>query len=97
MVNAMGSLVDSVIKSNVINVDANSIEQPRTAWSEKIKRKLWENENGLLIENASFIGYGIPTRKFYIYDGYDSYGKGIFLDCLPNLGKAKLAAEKLIK
>jgi len=93
----MGSIVDSVLKSKVVNVDASSIQQPKTIWTEKIKRKLWENENGLLIENASFIGYGIPTRKFYIYENYDAYGKGVGLGCLPNLGKAKLEAESFIK
>ncbi len=88
-------IVDSVLKSNPVHVNTSDIKTPVTEWACRVKSKVWQNENGLIIENNSSMTHGKPVRRFFIFKNQEDYDAGRVAAESVNLGKAKLSAESL--
>tara|TARA_R110000851_G_scaffold2989_1_gene12105 strand:- start:407 stop:724 length:318 start_codon:yes stop_codon:yes gene_type:complete len=87
------SIISSVTSLKAVHVNADiSNKELKTKWK-KLNSKLWSNEKGFLVENASYVAYGKSVREFYIYRNQECYSRGLFFNSHVNLRGAQLAAE----
>ena len=61
-------VANSVIGTKCVNVSASELKKPKTNWECKVKSKVWVNENGVIIENNSYITNNLPIRQFFIFN-----------------------------
>lgn len=88
-------VANSVINTKRVNVSASDIKKPKTSWVCKVKGKVWVNENGLIIENNSYVTNDLPVRQFFIFNNQLDYDAGKLSAEAKNLGTAKIIAESL--
>lgn len=91
------SIGQSVLNNTPVHRCVSDIKQPKLSWTCRVKRKVWDCENGMIIENVSGNTYGISIRKFYVYACQSDFCRGALCCEASNLHKAKLAAENYKK
>ncbi len=90
-------VASSVLGSTVVHVNAEKLRQPKTAWSCRVKGKVWVSDAGFIVENNSYESNGLPIRKFFGYKNQDDYDNGALSCEARNLGTAKLLIEDLFE
>lgn len=86
-------VANSVINTKCVNVSASDVKKPKTTWACKVKSKVWVNENGVIIENNSYVTNDLPIRQFFIFNNKLDYDAGKLSAKAKNLGSAKIIAE----